>query len=102
MFMWLKHYMPRSLYGRAALILVLPVVAVQLVVSFLFIRNHLEDVTTQMTFNAVSAIEVAMQRVAEAESEAQAQALAARACARPSRRRRCGWFVSCRRCSSRT
>ena len=77
MFMWLKHYMPRSLYGRAALILVLPVVAVQLVVSFLFIRNHLEDVTTQMTFNAVSAIEVAMQRVAEAESEAQAQALAA-------------------------
>jgi len=48
-FRWLKHYMPRSLYGRAALILVLPIVALQLVVSIVFIQRHFEDVTTQMT-----------------------------------------------------
>lgn len=48
-FRWFKQYMPRSLYGRAAMILVLPVVAVQLVVSVAFIRLHLLDVTTQMT-----------------------------------------------------
>lgn len=48
-FHWLKRYMPRSLYGRAALILVLPVVTLQLVVSVVFIQRHFEGVTEQMT-----------------------------------------------------
>ncbi|WP_137700283.1 ATP-binding protein [Marimonas lutisalis] len=48
-FGWLKQYMPRSLYGRAALILVLPVVLLQLVVSVVFIQRHFEGVTRQMT-----------------------------------------------------
>lgn len=46
---WLKTYLPRGLYGRAALILIVPVVVVQLVVSIAFIQRHFEDVTTQMT-----------------------------------------------------
>ena len=45
----LKHYMPRSLYGRAALILLLPVISLQLVVSIVFIQRHFEGVTEQMT-----------------------------------------------------
>ncbi|SFM16831.1 ATP-binding protein [Shimia aestuarii] len=48
-FKWLKRYMPRSLYGRAALILIFPVVFLQLVVSFVFIQRHFEGVTDQMT-----------------------------------------------------
>ncbi|MGB7244873.1 MAG: ATP-binding protein [Sulfitobacter sp.] len=48
-FTWLKHYMPRGLYGRAALILLLPVVFLQLVVTVLFITRHFEAVTHQMT-----------------------------------------------------
>ncbi|MCP3968891.1 MAG: two-component sensor histidine kinase [Rhodobacteraceae bacterium] len=48
-FAWAKHYMPRSLYGRAALILLVPVVALQLVVSVVFIQRHFEGVTEQMT-----------------------------------------------------
>ena len=32
--------MPRGLYGRAALILILPVVFLQLVVSVVFIQRH--------------------------------------------------------------
>ena len=48
-FDWLKRYVPRGLYGRAALILMLPVVVIQLVVSVVFIQRHFEDVTTQMT-----------------------------------------------------
>ena len=48
-FKWLKRYMPRSLYARAALILVLPIVALQIVVSVVFIKRDLEDVTVQMT-----------------------------------------------------
>ena len=48
-FGWLKHYMPRSLYGRAALILIVPIVGLQLIVSIIFIQRHFDDVTTQMT-----------------------------------------------------
>ncbi|MQY41274.1 HAMP domain-containing protein [Epibacterium sp. SM1969] len=45
----LNHYLPRGLYARAALILVLPVVLLQLVVSVSFMRRDLEDVTAQMS-----------------------------------------------------
>ncbi|WP_135503269.1 ATP-binding protein [Roseovarius aestuariivivens] len=48
-FRWLKPYLPRSLYGRAFLILLLPVITVMLVVSVVFIQRHFEGVTKQMT-----------------------------------------------------
>lgn len=45
----LKSLLPRGLFGRAILILVLPVVVVQLTVSIAFIQRHFEGVTRQMT-----------------------------------------------------
>lgn len=48
-FNWLKRMMPRGLYGRAALILILPVFTLQLVVSVVFLQRHFEGVTRQMT-----------------------------------------------------
>lgn len=48
-FQWLKSYLPRGLYGRAALILILPVVVLQLVVSVVFIQRHFEGVTVQLS-----------------------------------------------------
>ena len=48
---WAKAYVPRSLYGRAALILLVPVVTLQLVVSVVFIQRHYEGVTVQMARN---------------------------------------------------
>ncbi|MGR3503852.1 ATP-binding protein [Pseudaestuariivita sp.] len=47
-FSWLKRYMPRTLFGRAALIVVLPVLTVQLVVSVVFVQRHFAGVTEQM------------------------------------------------------
>jgi len=44
-----RPYLPRSLFGRAALILIVPIVAIQLVVSIVFIQRHFEGVTRQMT-----------------------------------------------------
>jgi len=41
--------MPRGLYGRAALILLVPIISLQVVVSLVFIQRHYEDVTRQMT-----------------------------------------------------
>lgn len=46
---WLKQFFPRGLYGRAALILVVPIVSLQLVVSVAFLQRHFEDVTWQLT-----------------------------------------------------
>ena len=49
MFKWIKSYMPKRLYYRAALILVFPVLFLQLIVSIVFIQRHFEGVTVQMT-----------------------------------------------------
>ncbi|MEQ5869043.1 two-component sensor histidine kinase [Sagittula sp. NFXS13] len=59
-FEWLKRYMPRSLYGRAALILVLPVITLQLVVSIVFVQRHFEDVTEQLSREAARAVNLAI------------------------------------------
>lgn len=55
---WIKRLLPRGLYGRSALILVLPVIVVTLVVSVMFLQRHFEGVTRQMT--ASMAREVAL------------------------------------------
>lgn len=44
-----RRWFPRGLFGRAALILLLPVIAIQLVVTVVFVQRHFEDVTRQMT-----------------------------------------------------
>lgn len=52
-FRWLKKYVPRGIYARAALILILPVLLLQLLVSVVFIQRHFDGVTRLMT-SAVS------------------------------------------------
>jgi len=47
-FNWLKRYMPRSLFGRAVLILVVPIVGLQLFVATIFIQRHFDGVTRQL------------------------------------------------------
>ncbi len=74
-FGWLKTYMPRGLYGRAALILILPVVFVQLVVSIAFIQRHFEDVTTQMTQTVIRELRLVLQAVEMSEDRDAAAAL---------------------------
>ncbi|WP_170375514.1 ATP-binding protein [Ruegeria atlantica] len=72
--LWLKHYMPRSLYARAALILVLPVVVVLLVVGVAFLQKHLEDVTAQMTRAASREVMLITEVMEETETQQQAMA----------------------------
>jgi two-component system osmolarity sensor histidine kinase EnvZ len=59
----IKRYLPRSLYGRAALILLVPIITLQLVVSFAFIQRFYEDVTKQMTMNLVPEIEIILDMI---------------------------------------
>lgn len=44
-----KSFLPRGLYGRAALILIVPVATLVLVVSVVFVQRHYESVARQMT-----------------------------------------------------
>jgi two-component system osmolarity sensor histidine kinase EnvZ len=64
-FKWLKNYMPRSLYGRAALILMLPVVVLQLVVTVVFMQRHFEGVTMQMSTTVAREVELVLSGVPE-------------------------------------
>ena len=64
-FNWLKHYMPRSLYGRAAMILLLPVVVLQLVVTIVFMQRHFEGVTMQMSTTVGREVELVLSGVPE-------------------------------------
>ncbi|ETX29136.1 ATP-binding protein [Roseivivax isoporae] len=59
-FQWLKRYVPRGLYGRAILILALPVVVLQLVVSVVFIQRHFEGVTEQLTGQTAQSLNAVM------------------------------------------
>lgn len=62
MFRALKSLVPRGLYGRAALILIVPVVTIQLVVSITFIQRHFEGVTRQMTRGMVQEVLLVLDR----------------------------------------
>jgi len=64
-FKWLKQYMPRSLYGRAAMILLLPVVVLQLVVTVVFMQRHFEGVTMQMSTTVAREVELVLSGVPE-------------------------------------
>ncbi len=44
-----KNYMPRSLFGRAGLILVVPIITIQIVLSIVFIQRHFDGVTRQLS-----------------------------------------------------
>ncbi|MEM0936163.1 MAG: ATP-binding protein [Pseudomonadota bacterium] len=69
-FDWLKRSMPRGIYGRTALILLVPLIALQVVVSVVFIQRHFEDVTRQMTRGIVKDLDLLMSEVDETRSRA--------------------------------
>ena len=52
----IKRYLPSGIYGRAALILLLPIVFLQLTVSIVFVQRHFEGVSKQMTHSLRSEI----------------------------------------------
>ncbi len=73
LFRWLKNYMPRGIYARAALILVLPVLLLQLLVSVVFIQRHFDGVTRLMTSAVNIELRFLVATVNEAETLQEAQ-----------------------------
>ncbi|WP_313138046.1 ATP-binding protein [Paracoccus jeotgali] len=77
-FSWLKRFMPRGLYGRAALILLLPVFTLVLVVTVTFLQRHFEGVTRQMTASVAPGLEFVADSVDQAPDAATARELGTR------------------------
>lgn len=65
-FSWLKRYLPHSLFGRALLILLLPMIGLQLVVGQVFIQRHFQSVTEQMSASVILELNFAIEQVARA------------------------------------
>lgn len=72
-----RRFVPRSLYARAALILIVPIVALQLVVSVTVIQRLYEDVTRQMTRSLAVGLGALVQAVEAAPDLATARQTAA-------------------------
>ncbi len=66
----LKDWMPRSLYGRAALILLVPVMAILLMVTVVFIQRLYEGVTRQMTEAVAIELRLVLDRIESATDPA--------------------------------
>ncbi|MGG7567422.1 ATP-binding protein [Rhodovulum sp. DZ06] len=70
----IKRYLPKSLFGRALMILLLPILLLQLVVTGLFIQRHYAGVTAQMAGAVALELSYAADVVDAAESHDAAQA----------------------------
>ncbi|MBY8976239.1 two-component sensor histidine kinase [Rhodobacteraceae bacterium NNCM2] len=60
---FLKPYLPNSLFGRAFLILVVPILLLQAVVAIIFIQRHYDGVTEQMAASVAREINFAIDTV---------------------------------------
>ena len=73
----LKDWMPRSLYWRAALIVLVPVLSILMVVTIVFFQRFYEDVTRQMTSSVVQELRLVLDRLEDAPDAAAALEIAA-------------------------
>ena len=78
----LKSLTPRSLFARAAMILLVPILTIQIVVSYVFIQRLYERVTIQMTQSMIPVINMVISE-AEAASDPDARRTVFRDLARP-------------------
>ncbi|MEM9427776.1 MAG: ATP-binding protein [Pseudomonadota bacterium] len=73
----LKEWMPQSLYWRATLILLVPVMAILLVVTVVFFQRFYEGLTRQMTSSVVQEVALVLDRLEGADDIAGALEIAA-------------------------
>ncbi|MGY6632436.1 MAG: ATP-binding protein [Alkalilacustris sp.] len=73
----LKSFLPRGLYGRAGLILLLPILLLQMLVSVVFIQRHYDGVAGQMTRNISGSLAYLLREVEQAPDVTAARAAVA-------------------------
>ena len=58
---WLKRYLPKSLFGRALLIIMLPIALMQIIVAYIFFDAHWQTVTASLSDSVAADISVAVE-----------------------------------------
>ena len=79
---WIKSKLPRSLFGRAMLILAVPIIVIQIVVATYFAERLFRDVSEQMSSNIALEINYLVSLANQSPDRATALLLVAKA-ARP-------------------
>jgi two-component system osmolarity sensor histidine kinase EnvZ len=70
----LKKFLPKSLFGRALLILLLPIVLLQAVVASMFFQRHYQAVSEQMARSVAHELNFTIARIEAAETMEEARA----------------------------
>ncbi len=68
----IKSLLPRSLFGRALAILLVPIIALQLVVGLVFFQRHYQRVAEQLTHGVALELRYAITQIDQAPGAAQA------------------------------
>ena len=56
-----RAYLPKSLFGRALLIIILPIVIMQIAVAYFFFNAHWNQVTSNLSDSVAADVSVAVQ-----------------------------------------
>jgi len=72
---WLKRQMPRSLFGRALLIIMVPIALMQIIVAYIFFDAHWQTVTASLSDGVAADISVAVQLYEQAPSKERSERL---------------------------
>jgi len=67
--MRLRDYMPRSLFGRALLILLMPIVLAQIVTAYVFYDRHWENMVNRLAYGVAGDIALAINFIDRYEGE---------------------------------
>jgi two-component system osmolarity sensor histidine kinase EnvZ len=76
---WIKRQMPKTLFGRSLLIIVLPVAIMQIAVTYIFFDNHWQTVTSRLSEGLAGDIAWAVESYSEDPSDAAFAKLSGRA-----------------------
>ncbi len=70
---WIKQYLPKSLFGRALLIIILPIMIMQIIVVWIFFDAHWQTVTKSLSSSVAADIALAVQLYEQEPSKGQLQ-----------------------------
>ena len=66
----LKKYLPKSFFGRALLIIILPIIFLEAIIGFAFIQRYFEQVTTQLARSTILQINYVQDRYENTQNDA--------------------------------
>lgn len=76
---WLRNQMPKRLFARSLLIVIIPMVLLQSVVAFVFLNRHWQNVTNRLSETTASEVATIVELLERAPTPSDAQAIVATA-----------------------